>query len=188
MNKVTLKKKEHFYLDNKLYIVKQGSVCVRTILENGTIIPKEGCYRKGEILINFFSFNNFDEINLPELDLEIMALEDNTILEEFHASLTSISKIPSFDKIFKQLLKENIFNFFYHLYDKKGYLLSILKIYSDSKGNLEKDKISYEHFNMSKSQFYSTLSLLKQENFLYEKNKKIILNNEKIQMYFFNYC
>lgn len=187
MNKVYLKKKEYFYLEEKFYIIKQGSVCARSILENGTTLPKEGCYKKGDILGNFFSFHNFDKIILPDIELEIMALEDNTILEEFELSLTAISLIPGFNKIFEQLIKENMFRLFYHLYDKKGYLLSVLKFYSDSTGSLQKDKISHEYFNISKSQFYSTISLLKKENFLSEKNKKIILNEEKIQSYFLNY-
>lgn len=187
MSKIYLKKKEYYYLGEKFYVIKQGSVCSRGILENGTTLPKEGCYKKGDILGNFFSLHNFDKIILPDIELEIVALEDNTILEEFNISFNTISLIPGFDKIFEQLIKENIFNLFYHLYDKKGYLLSILKFYSDSTGTLQKDKISHEYFNISKSQFYSTIALLKKENFLYEKNKKIILNEEKINVYFFNY-
>ena len=184
---INLNKKEYFYLGNKFYIIKKGSVCVRNVLENGHTLPKEGSYSQGDILGNFFHFSNFDKTFLPNLELEITALEDNTILEEFNFNYNSILSLPGFEQLFEHLIRENVFRIFYHLYDKKGYVLSVLKFYSNSKGILLKDKISHEYFNISKSQFYSTISELKQNSFIFEKNKKIVLNLEKISTYLSNY-
>ena len=108
-------------------------------------------------------------------------------LEEFSFNYDSITAFPGFEQLFEHLIRENIFRLFYHLYDKKGYVLSVLKFYSNSEGVLLKDKISYEYFNISKSQFYSTISELKKDSFIFEKNKKLVLNLKKISTYLSNY-
>lgn len=61
---------------------------------------------------------------------------------------------------------------------KKGSVL--LKINSDSNGVVEKKNVSYENLNMSKTQYYSILMLVKKENLLKEEKKRIILNLKKI--------
>ena len=50
-------------------------------------------------------------------------------------------------------------------------------------GYVYKKEISYENFNISKSQFYLIYSNLKKENFLSEVDNKIFLNLKKIDPY-----
>ena len=93
-------------------------------------------------------------------------MEDNTIIEEFKFEKRTLITNLEFSKIISQLLKENIFKLFYHLYDKKGYLLAILKFYADEKGILLKEQLHYENFLMSKSLFYNVYTDLKDEKYI----------------------
>lgn len=118
---------------------------------------------------------------LPETEIEVEALENGTILEEFHFTSKDILNNIYLEKLFFQLIKKNMIKFFYQLYDTKGYILAILKLYADDSGIILKDEISYENFNVSKSQFYLLYSKLKKEKFIQEENKKIYLNLDKIE-------
>lgn len=184
MKKVVLNKKERYFLEGKFYIVTNGSLCAYDIFENGKYIPKEACFKAGEIVGNFFEIFPNKNLVLPEMEVEIMAMEDNTIIEEFKFEKRTLITNLEFSKIISQLLKENIFKLFYHLYDKKGYLLAILKFYADEKGILLKEQLHYENFLMSKSLFYNVYTDLKDEKYIKEVNKNIKLNLNKIDKYF----
>lgn len=86
-------------------------------------------------------------------------------------------------KIFSQLVKKAIIKFLQQLYNTKGYILAILKLHLNDNGYVYKKEISYENFNISKSQFYLIYSNLKKENFLSEVDNKIFLNLKKIDPY-----
>lgn len=186
MAKIVLRKKERYFLSDKFYLVINGSICAYDIFENGKSLPKEGCFKKGEIIGNFFRCFPTENLPLPlpETEVEIVAMEDNTIIEEFKFEAKNISTNLGLSKIIVQLLKENIFKLLYHLYDKKGYLLAILKFYADDKGVLLREQIHYENFLMSKSQFYNIYTSLKEEKYLKEENKNVKLNLKKIDKYF----
>lgn len=188
MAKIVLRKKERYFLSNKFYLVINGSVCAYDIFENGKVIPKEACFKAGEIIGNFFQCfpSEYLPLPLPDTEVEIVAMEDNTIIEEFKFESKNISTNLGLSKIIIQLLKENIFKLFYHLYDKKGYLLVILRFYANEKGVLLKEQIHYDNFLMSKSQFYNTYTLLKEEKYIKEEDKNIKLNLKKIEKYFTN--
>lgn len=186
MARIILKKRERYLLADKFYMIKNGSICAYNIFENGKCIPKEVCLKKGEIIGNFFQYLPSENLSLsiPETEIEIVAMEENTIIEEFNFDSKVISSNLGLAKIINQLLKDNIFKLFYHLYDKKGYLLAIFKFYANSKGIVSKEQIHYENFLMSKSQFYNIYTNLKVEKFIREIDKNIYLDLEKINKYF----
>lgn len=186
MARIVLKKKERHLLAGKFYLIINGTICAYDIFENGKCIPKEICLKKGEIIGNFFHYFSGTNLSLtmPETEIEIVAMEDNTIIEEFSFDQKSILNNPALAKIINQLLKDSIFNIFSHLYDKKGYLLAVFKFYANSKGVVLKDQIHYENFLMSKSQFYNIYSSLKDEKLIKELGKYIYLDLEKVDSYF----
>lgn len=79
------------------------------------------------------------------------------------------------------MIKENLFKLFYQLYDKKRYILSVLKFYANEKGVLSKEHIRFENFTMSKSQFYSLYAELKKEKYIIEKKSQIFLDLGRIK-------
>ena len=102
MKKVVLNKKERYFLEGKFYIVTSGSLCAYDIFENGKYIPREACFKAGEIVGNFFEIFPNKNLVLPEMEVEIMAMEDNTIIEEFNLIflLTSFIYFSSFKSVY----------------------------------------------------------------------------------------
>lgn len=184
MSKIILQRKEKCVISDKFYIVENGSISVYDIFKNGKYLPKETCFRPGEIVGNFFKYFPNKNLPLPEIEVEVIAMEDSTVLEEFKFESTAIEVNLELSKIIIQLLKENIFKLFYHIYDKEGYLLAILKFYADDDGILIKDYIHYSNFLMSKSKFYTTYGILKDKKYIKETKKNIQLNLKKIDKYF----
>lgn len=179
---IKLSPHEKFYLDDKFFLVKKGKVIAKDILANGKVISNENCLREGELIGNFFNFLNCDSISIPSIDIEVEALE-NSILEEFKFSEIDILNNIVFEKILSQLIKKSTIKFLSHLYDKKGYILAVLKLYANSKGIIPKKEIRYENFNIGRSQFYAIYSNLKEEKFLNEDKNIIYLNLDKINIF-----
>lgn len=179
---IRLNPSEKYYIDGKLFLIKKGKVITKYILPNGKIISNENCLREGEIIGNFFSFLKCNYFSVPEVDVEVEALE-NSLLEELKFSELELLNNCVVEKMLSQLIKKSIIKFLYQLYDKKGYILAILKMYVDSKGRIPKKEIKYENFNISKSQFYAIFSKLKEDKFLKEKENEIILNLKKIDSF-----
>lgn len=179
-NQVILKKKERFFLEDKFYLISKGSVSAYDLFENGKYLPKGGKFKEGDLIGNFFLIQK-NNLLLPEISVEIIALEEETILEEFKFEIDIFSKGSSFEKIIFQLIKENLFKLFYQLYDKKRYILSVLKFYANEKGVLSKEHIRFENFTMSKSQFYSLYAELKKEKYIIEKKSQIFLDLGRIK-------
>ena len=184
MERIVLKKKERYFLREKFYIIVEGSVNVYEIFENGKYLPKEIAFKKGEIVGNFFQTFQTKNLLLPESEVEIVAIEDNTIIEEFNFQSKFSDVNIELNQVIIQLLKENIFKLFYHFYDKKGYFLAILKFSADEEGKIPKEKLHYENFLMSKSQFYNVYNNLKNEKYIFETGKNVELNMKKIEEYF----
>lgn len=182
-NQVILKKRERFFLEDKFYLISKGSVSAYELFENGKYLPKGGKFKEGDLIGNFFSIQKGNFI-LPEISVEIIALEDETILEEFKFDPEEVlANSSNFEKIIFQLLKENLFKLFYQLYDKKRYILSVLKFYANEKGEISKEYIRFENFTMSKSQFYSLYAELKREKYIIEKKSQIFLSLEKVESF-----
>lgn len=180
--KVDLSSNEKYYLDGRFFLITKGKVITKDILASGKIISNENCLREGELVGNFFNISSNFNVNLPEIDVEVEALEETT-LEEFKFSKKDILKNTVFEKMLSQLIKKSIIKFLYQLYDSKGYILAILKLYANSDNEIPKKEISYENFNISKSQFYLIYSKLKKENYIIEEKNLVKLNIEKINEY-----
>lgn len=180
---VKLNKKERHFLDGKFFLIKKGKVISRDILESGKIISNENCLKAGEIVGDFFKFLPNTQILILETEVEIEALEDNSVLEEFDFCPDIIAQNDGLQKIILQLIKKNMIKFFYQLYDTKGYILAILKLYADNNGRILKSEINHENFNISRSQFYLLYSSLKKDKFISEEKKNIYLNVNKINEY-----
>lgn len=183
MKTITLKKNQSYYLDNRFFIIKSGKIITKDILETGRVIINETPLGSGEILGNFFKFLLISGFKIPEIDIEIIALENNTILEEFIITEKTLEENIYLQKIIYFLLKKVLLKLLYQLYDTKGYVLAILKLQKKSKRFIPKKHIRYENFNISKSQFYLIYNKLKKENYISEIDNRIYFNNKKIDKY-----
>lgn len=183
MRTITLDKRDRYYLDGKFYIVKKGKAITRDILENGKIVTNENCLGSGEIVGNFFKLINPSDIYIPEIEVEVEALEDNTVLEKLDFNPSMLKSDPFFSKVIDHLVKKSLIKFFYQLYDTQGYILAVLKLYNNDSGFIYKKDINYENFNISRSQFYLVFSKLKKEKYILEVNDSIYLNLKKIDSY-----
>lgn len=183
MRTITLDKRDRYYLDGKFYIVKKGKAITRDILENGKIVTNENCLGSGEIVGNFFKLINPSDIYIPEIEVEVEALEDNTVLEKLDFNPSMLKSDPFFSKVIDHLVKKSLIKFFYQLYDTQGYILAVLKLYNNDSGFIYKKDINYENFNISRSQFYLVFSKLKKEKYILEINDSIYLNLKKIDSY-----
>lgn len=181
-NRIVLKKKERIFIDNRFYIILKGSILAYDIFQNGKYLPKGGKFKEGDIIGNFFSLK-INNLSLPEVSVEGVALEDDTILEEFKFNPEVFFSSTGVEKILFQLIKENLFKLFYQLYDKKRYILSVLRFYTDKSGKLSKEYVRFENFAISKSQFYSLLTELKKDKFILEKDNELFLNLKKVEKY-----
>lgn len=187
-NKIILNKKNIYFIEKKFFILKKGKIVAKCILENGKIIAHENCIKSNEFIGNFFLFLPKNIFFIPKFEIEIEALEDNTVLEEINISFLESSADSPIKKILLQFIRSTYIRYFQHLYDTKGYILSILMLYADTNKKILKKLINHEIFNISRSSFYATYSELKKENFITEKNKIIYLNSNKIDTYLKSFC
>ena len=137
MKKTVLQPYEKFFLlREKIFILKDGKIITKSIMSNGKIISNNTCLKKGEILFNWFNF--FNEENNLEIEIEVEALEKTTLEE-----LTISKKLDEniYQKMLFQLIKKNIIELQYQLYDTKGYILTKLKIYACKKQKKHKTGI-----------------------------------------------
>ena len=104
---------EKFYLDEQFFLVKKGKIITKDILPNGKIISNENCLRGGEIIGNFFNFLKCESLNIPNIDIEIEALEETTLerLETFQ--LTTLNN-SIFEKLLLHLIKKTTIKFLHH--------------------------------------------------------------------------
>lgn len=182
MRRIVLQKGDRLFLEDSFYQIIKGKLVLKDILKNGKVIITDYCAREGEIIGDYLQFSENKKILKPDIAVEVEALE-KTIIEEFEFSENELKKSRAFEKIMNQLLKNSMLKFMMHLYDKKGYLLLILKLYANSTGEILKKEVNYNNFNISKSQFYLIYSKLKDEGYLCERREKIYLNLNKIEEY-----
>lgn len=180
MEKIILESYEKFFLlEEKIFVLKEGKVITKSVAANGKIINNNTFLKKGEILFNWFNF--FDRKNEIEIEIEIEALE-KSILEEMIVSNENINE-NIYQIMLFQLMRKNILELQYQLYNTKGYILVTLKMYACDKGILDKRSVKPEYFNIGKTQFYKIYKEIKDEKFLIEKKQKVYLNIFKIDKY-----
>ena len=180
MLKISLKKGEKIFLGNKFYIINEGSILLKKILENGKIFSYENILKKDDIVGNFLILSEINFLVLPEIEIEIEALEE-TLIEEIKFSKNDFNNNLIYKRVLNQLIKQYVIKFISYICDPIKVLLILLKINSDSSGVIDKKNVSYETFNMGRTQYYSILAMIKKENLIKEEKKKIILNLKKIE-------
>lgn len=172
MKEIILQKNECYFLDSKFFIIKSGKV-----------VTNEIYLSSGEIIGNFFKFLKISDFDIPDLEVEVEALENNTVLEELIITEEKIKEDIYLKKLITVLLKKALLKLIYQLYDTKGYVLAILKLQKSDKSYIPKDEIHYNNFNISKSQFYLAYKNLKKDKYIIEINDKIFFNNQKVNDY-----
>lgn len=182
ISNIVIKKGQYYFLEDKFFIIQKGKVIARDILANGKTVAHEHYFSEGEIIGNFFKFLKDDKLKVPSVEIEIEALKDSE-LEEFNFSKNILYENIMFEKVITQLIKKSTIKFLENIYNPKGYLLSILKLHANEKLEVEKTEISYENFNMSKSQYYLKLGELKKEGYVEENKNTFKLNLKKINGY-----
>jgi|GEM_PF-1503965 len=187
MKEIVLNKGDKKTLSTEFFSVKSGKLIARDVLENGKVIPHENYLHCGDIIGNFLTFFPIFsfEIKIPNIIVELEALEDDTVIEEIELDKDTINSNPILSNIIKQLMKKYITKFFFQLYSRKAYILLILKLYQNERGFLHKSDINCENFNTSQSQFYKLYTELKKEKFVIENCNLIFLDNSKIDNYLF---
>lgn len=174
MNRIILKKNETYMLEENFYVLKKGKILIKKIFANGKTLVENGYIKEGEIVGNFF--NLFENLNKLDFYMEITALE-NTALEKIEiGKIKNINKLSIYERIIYQLLKESSLNLLYKFFTKEQYILIVLAMLGQN-NQIDKKHITYENFNMSKSQFYLLFNRLKEKRILRETKNKIILED-----------
>lgn len=190
MSIITLKRKESICLDgDSLYVLEKGGVIVREVFSNGKVVNNECPVTKGELVGNLFEIFQIDNEHIRDIGIEIEALEESVLKKvDLNNSIEEIRNDPAnlLGNMLRQILKKNMISAFYHVYDKKGYILSVLRLYADSDGVIQKKAVNSEIFNLSRSQFYSVLSEAKEENLLVKYGNNYKLDLEGIDEYLLN--
>ncbi len=177
MKEIILKSYERYsLLEGEIFILKKGKVITKSIASTGKIINNNTFLKEGEILFNWFGFYNEENT----LEIEVEALE-NSILEKIEFPKTKNQNL--YQTMLFQLMRKNILEVQYHLYNTKGYILATLKKFVCDNGALDKRIMKPEYFNIGKSQFYKIYKEIKEDGFLIEKNEKIYLEFNKIKKY-----
>lgn len=190
MSIITLKKRETICLDgSSLYTLEKGGVIVREIFSNGKVVNNECPIGKGELVGNLFEIFQIDNEHIRDIGIEIEALDDSVLKKvDLENSIDGIKNDSTnlLGNMLRQILKKNMITAFYHVYDKKGYILSVFRLYADSNGVIAKKSINPEIFNLSCSQFYTVLSEVKEEKLLVKCGNGYKLDIEGIDKYLLN--
>lgn len=191
MKKITLKAGNYYQLDlDKVYYVIKGKLILREFLPNGKYIKNECPIESGEVIGNMLELIKIYDLETNYLDnigLEIELIED-TVLEvmseaDFLKQIYPEGKEQSImGSLLKSMLKKSVMRTYYHMNDKKTYILSVLKTYADSNGYIVKKSINYEIFNLSRSQFYVILNSLKKDKIIKKMDKYYKLDLDKVKV------
>ena len=185
--KLKLEKNEIIFLeDNKVYKITSGKIFLRNIFSNGKVINNEFPFIKNDLVGNWFNICNVYEELTKDLAIEVQAIEDTTFEVSCKNELLENLKNDTFgilQYLIEQLLKKYVMSICFHMYAKKGYILSVLLLHSDEIGNVPKELLNHEVFNLSRSQFFPTLSELKKDSLMTKTSKTVRLNRIKIEKY-----
>lgn len=180
-----LKKGDFLYLEDDFFVVKDGQILIRYVLENGKVIVDEYYFGKGEIIGNFISMLNH-KLAIPEIEIEMEALEDSK-LEMIKFPYDELGENEILKKSFETLVKTFVEKLLFEIYDTSGYIMSVFKYYANERGEVSKKQLKYEYFKIGKSQYYLILAKLKYAGYFVEADKIITLNMEKVDKYLENY-
>lgn len=184
---LSLKKNESMYLeDEKIYTIISGKVIVRDIFSNGKVVNNEIPLSKGDLIGNFFKICNVCENISKDIAIEIEALEETILVvgstNEFHKNLKN-DTFGLLKNLIEQMLKKHLIAIYHHTYSKKGYVLGVLLLHSDNKGEVPKELLSHEMFNLSRSQFFAIISDLKKDLLITKTLKGIKIDIPKVERY-----
>ena len=121
-----------------------------------------------------------------DIAIEIEALEDTEMLVSDERELLKALENDTFgmmENLINQMLKKHLINIFHHGYSKKGYLLAVLLLHSDNSGNIDKEFFNYELFNLSRSQFFATISELKKDFIIVKKSRGFEINRKEAEKF-----
>lgn len=183
MKEITLKKDEYYFLDGKFFMIQSGKISTREILETGGSVANELYLSAGEIVGNFFKLLKVSGFEVPDIEIEVKAVENNTVLKEFTITEEKLIENESLRQLIMFLLKKSLLKLLYQLYDTKGYVLAVLKLYTNNKKYVKREDIYYGNFNISKSQFYLAYRKLRREGYIKEVNERIYFDKEKVRRY-----
>lgn len=175
-----------FLDDSKVYKVIEGKVLVKNTFPNGKVVSNEAPLEKGGIVGNFFKIYRVYENIAKDIAIEIEALEDTEMLVSDERELLKALENDTFgmmENLINQMLKKHLINIFHHGYSKKGYLLAVLLLHSDNSGNIDKEFFNYELFNLSRSQFFATISELKKDFIIVKKSRGFEINRKEAEKF-----
>ncbi len=170
---INLAEGEILILDSNFFVIKKGEVILRYIFEDGKSICFEFPLIPNDVSGNFFSLFSQTSPFYNDVTLEIQANKESHI-KIFKFDLTKIDN-ELLNRLILQLSKQLIIKLWFQLYPKEAFVLLMLRIYSQKYNTIYKKYITYEVFNISKSQFYLIYSNLKKQKFIVEKSKFIEL-------------
>lgn len=180
-----------FLEPDKIYKIEKGRFLLKERLANGKCISHDHPVGAGEIIgvpDLFLESQRGDEILIENLEYEMEAIEAADIramdAEDF---LTMHFPDENSRKIFmgvaNHLQKRRVSHSAFYALDKKAYVLTILRRFSDRDGFISGEILNAEIFNMSKSHFYLIIAQLKEERYLEKRGKIYKLNSKKAMEY-----
>ena len=177
--KIKILKSELLFLeDNKVYKVVKGKVLIKNIFPNGKVVSNEAPLERGGIIGNFFKIYKVYENIAKDIAIEIEALEDTEILVSDEKELLRALENDTFgmmENLINQMLKKHLINIFHHGYSKKGYLLVVLLLNSDTNGKIDKEFLNYE--------FFATISELKKDCIIVKKSRGFEINRKEAEKF-----
>ncbi|QNM15680.1 MULTISPECIES: hypothetical protein [Fusobacterium] len=182
MKEIIVKAKESLVVYEKFYRVKKGKVLLKNIFPNGKIVTNEHWLKTGDLIGEFLNYWRLKNVDLPDIEIEVDALEDS-VLEEINFDIKEIKNNIFLNNLIKNFIRLHVFQLLFHFYDTKGYILTLLKLYSNGDNVISKEQFNVEHFNISKSQFYNVYGQLRKSGYFKEENKKIYLDRKKADEY-----
>ncbi|MGL5050870.1 MAG: hypothetical protein ACRCZR_05695 [Cetobacterium sp.] len=175
MKMIRLEKGESFYIENKCYVILEGRGIVKYILPDGKVIVNECILEKNNIAYNLLN------LNLDLINKTLLFKEAEGLFKAFEETLVQEVEI-NYDlkkKLYNQLIESYILKEMNLMMTSVEYVLFTLKKYSKNK-YVCKEVISYDDFNLSRSQFYLVLQKLKKNRYLIEReNGYILVKNPK---------
>lgn len=180
---IFLTKGERFYLGKDFFIIKKGVIKLHYLFESGKILNNECFLKEDEVIGNYFLLDDNNQYFNFEIEVEIEVLED-TILEKINVLQFEVFNSAAVKSCFFTLIKHLTKNFLQNILNSEKYILAIFKMNSNSSGEIPKTLIKFEHFNISKSNFYLIYNRLKEKKYFKERENKIILNMKKIDSKF----
>lgn len=171
MKTIKLEKGESFYIGEKCYFILKGRGIMKYILSDGKTIVNEYLLEENKIIYNLLTLDSINKTSLFKNPEGLFKVFEETLIEEI--------EINSYIKknLYTQIIESYILKEMNLIMTSIEYVFFTLKRYS--KNNcISKTVISYDDFNLSRSQFYLVLKKLKESKLIVEDDRKYILVEE----------